>query len=83
MSELRRTNQVSAADLPGQVSALLGDRFRLALVAAHEDPDAFRVVYLFTAGAPDRRSPSYAASFVQAEWTKWGAAIRAGGAVPQ
>ena len=55
MSELRRTTQVSAADLPGQVTALLGDGFRLALVAAHEDPDAFRVVYLFTAGAPDRR----------------------------
>jgi tripartite-type tricarboxylate transporter receptor subunit TctC len=32
---------------------------------------------------PERRSPSYAASFVKAEYAKWGAAIRAGGAVPQ
>ena len=34
---------------------MLGNGFRLALVAAHEDLDGFRVVYLFTAGAPDRR----------------------------
>ncbi|UXA06806.1 NADH-quinone oxidoreductase subunit C [Mycobacterium sp. SMC-2] len=36
---------------------LLGKGFRLGLVAAHEDPDpaAFRVVYLFLAGRPDRR----------------------------
>lgn len=33
--------------------------------------------------APDRRTPSYAASFVKAEWEKWGAAARAGGAVPK
>jgi tripartite-type tricarboxylate transporter receptor subunit TctC len=33
--------------------------------------------------APERRSPSYAARFVKAEWEKWGAAIRAGGAIPQ
>jgi Ni,Fe-hydrogenase III large subunit/Ni,Fe-hydrogenase III component G len=51
----RRLRQVSAAELPTQAGALLADGFRLALVAAHEDPDAFRVVYLFTAGAPDRR----------------------------
>jgi Ni,Fe-hydrogenase III large subunit/Ni,Fe-hydrogenase III component G len=50
-----RLRQVSAAELPAQAGALLADGFRLALVAAHEDPDAFRVVYLFTAGAPDRR----------------------------
>jgi tripartite-type tricarboxylate transporter receptor subunit TctC len=36
-----------------------------------------------TVVAPERRSPSYAASFVKAEWAKWGAAIRAGGAIPQ
>ncbi|MBK5247921.1 MAG: NADH-quinone oxidoreductase subunit C [Actinomycetales bacterium] len=51
----RRIQQVSAADLPAHVRALIADGFRLALVAAHEDPDVFRVVYLFTAGAPDRR----------------------------
>ena len=34
---------------------LLGNGFRLALVAAHDDGDALRVVYLFLAGWPDRR----------------------------
>ncbi|WP_024288528.1 NADH-quinone oxidoreductase subunit C [Cellulomonas sp. KRMCY2] len=51
----RRPRPVSAADLPTEAAALLADGFRLALVAAHEDPDGFRVVYLFTAGSPDRR----------------------------
>ncbi|NMM17123.1 MAG: formate hydrogenase [Cellulomonas sp.] len=47
--------EVGAAELAAGVGALLDDGYRLALVAAHEDPDAFRVVYLFTAGSPDRR----------------------------
>ena len=34
---------------------LLGKGFRLGLVAAHDDGAAFRVVYLFLAGRPDRR----------------------------
>jgi Ni,Fe-hydrogenase III large subunit len=34
---------------------LLSNGFRLALVAAHEDESAFRIVYLFLAGWPDRR----------------------------
>ncbi|ORV86146.1 formate hydrogenase [Mycobacterium interjectum] len=34
---------------------LLSKGFRLALVAAHDDGDALRVVYLFLAGPPDRR----------------------------
>jgi Ni,Fe-hydrogenase III large subunit/Ni,Fe-hydrogenase III component G len=34
---------------------LLDDSFRLALVAAHDDGDSLRVVYLFLAGSPDRR----------------------------
>ncbi|OBG93312.1 formate hydrogenase [Mycobacterium sp. E3251] len=34
---------------------LLGKGFRLALVAAHDDGAALRVVYLFLAGYPDRR----------------------------
>ncbi len=46
---------MSALELPVAAGALLDDGFRLALVAAHEDSDAFRVVYLFTAGEPDRR----------------------------
>jgi Ni,Fe-hydrogenase III large subunit/Ni,Fe-hydrogenase III component G len=51
----RRTVRVSHGDLAAEAAALLDGGFRLALVAAHHDPDAFRVVYLFTAGPPDRR----------------------------
>lgn len=32
---------------------------------------------------PERRTPAYLASFVKSEWDKWGAAIRAGGAIPK
>jgi len=31
---------------------------------------------------PERRTPDYAATFVKSEWDKWGAAIKAGGAIP-
>ena len=33
--------------------------------------------------APERRSPAHATEFVKAEWDKWGAAMRASGAIPQ
>jgi Ni,Fe-hydrogenase III large subunit/Ni,Fe-hydrogenase III component G len=53
----RVSRPVDASNLASEASRLLDDGFRLALVAAHEDtaPAAFRIVYLFTAGAPDRR----------------------------
>ncbi|MEP6796595.1 MAG: NADH-quinone oxidoreductase subunit C [Lapillicoccus sp.] len=38
---------VTREDLVVQAGALLGSRWRLALVAAHEDPHEFRVVYTF------------------------------------
>lgn len=40
---------VDAQELPERAQALLDDNHRLAMVAAHEEPDAFRVVYVFTA----------------------------------
>ncbi|MCY7289936.1 MAG: NADH-quinone oxidoreductase subunit C [Cryobacterium sp.] len=43
------------AELAAQAAILLGEGFRLALVAAHDDDAALRVVYLFLAGSPDRR----------------------------
>jgi Ni,Fe-hydrogenase III large subunit/Ni,Fe-hydrogenase III component G len=49
------TLRVTATELPVELGRLLDDGYRLTLVAAHEDPDAFRVVYLLTAGLPDRR----------------------------
>ncbi|HCT77435.1 MAG TPA: formate hydrogenase [Micromonosporaceae bacterium] len=51
----------TAADLAAHATRLLGDGYRLALVAAHHDTpqhpggETIRVVYLFTAGPPDRR----------------------------
>jgi Ni,Fe-hydrogenase III large subunit/Ni,Fe-hydrogenase III component G len=46
--------QIDMDGLAAAAAALLADGHRLALVAAHEDLEAFRVVYLFT-GAGDRR----------------------------
>jgi Ni,Fe-hydrogenase III large subunit/Ni,Fe-hydrogenase III component G len=51
----RRQIEVTAASLRPRAQALLAQGFRLALVAAHEDEDRFRVVYLFVAARPDRR----------------------------
>ncbi len=47
--------QVGPGELAGAVGELLDNGFRLALVAAHDDGDAIRVVYLLLAGGPDRR----------------------------
>jgi Ni,Fe-hydrogenase III large subunit/Ni,Fe-hydrogenase III component G len=53
---------VTAEQLADQARRLLDGGARLALVAAHHDPDthpggpALRVVYLFTAGPPDQRT---------------------------
>ncbi|WP_213453220.1 hydrogenase large subunit [Rhizomonospora bruguierae] len=47
---------ITADRLAEQAGQLLADGARLALVAAHHDPDAIRIVYLFTAGPPDRRT---------------------------
>jgi Ni,Fe-hydrogenase III large subunit/Ni,Fe-hydrogenase III component G len=47
--------RVSGDELADQAEALLSDGYRLGLVAAHDDGDRLRVVYLFLAGRPDRR----------------------------
>lgn len=47
---------VTAAELADRTSRLLAGGYRLALAAAHEDPDALRLVYLYVAGSPDRRT---------------------------
>ncbi|HLU44521.1 MAG TPA: NADH-quinone oxidoreductase subunit C [Natronosporangium sp.] len=52
----RRTAVTVTNDtLADQASALASQGYRLALVAAHDDGDALRAVYLYTAAAPDRR----------------------------
>jgi Ni,Fe-hydrogenase III large subunit/Ni,Fe-hydrogenase III component G len=51
----RRQIEVTPDDLRARATGLLNDGYRLALMAAHEDPDRYRVVYLFVAAGPDRR----------------------------
>ena len=46
---------VALDELGPEVAGLLGEGFRLALVAAHDEEATIRVVYLLTAGNPDRR----------------------------
>ncbi|MFF4602901.1 NADH-quinone oxidoreductase subunit C [Streptomyces sp. NPDC001339] len=58
----REIIDLTPSELPVRVTALLGSGHRIALVAAHHDPDhapggcAVRVVYLFTSGPPDTRT---------------------------
>jgi Ni,Fe-hydrogenase III large subunit/Ni,Fe-hydrogenase III component G len=51
----RSRQEIGAQELGGHAAALFATGFRLALVAAHDDGPQLRVVYLFLAGAPDRR----------------------------
>jgi Ni,Fe-hydrogenase III large subunit/Ni,Fe-hydrogenase III component G len=53
---LRRPVNVRAEQLAEQFQLFLGDGFRLALVAGHDDGDAVRVVYLLTRAADDQRA---------------------------
>jgi Ni,Fe-hydrogenase III large subunit/Ni,Fe-hydrogenase III component G len=46
---------VSGDALADRAEELLAEGFRLGLVAAHDDGDRLRIVYLFLAGSPDRR----------------------------
>jgi len=56
MSPITEVRHVGEAELADAAAGLLADGFRLALVAAHDDDAALRVVYLFLAGRPDRRT---------------------------
>ncbi|WP_067904011.1 hydrogenase large subunit [Nocardia vaccinii] len=47
--------RVTTDTLPDTAEALFGNGYRLGLVAAHDDGDILRIVYLFLAGRPDRR----------------------------
>jgi Ni,Fe-hydrogenase III large subunit/Ni,Fe-hydrogenase III component G len=47
--------RVSGDHLAERAEELLSAGFRLGLVAAHDDGDRLRIVYLFLAGLPDRR----------------------------
>jgi Ni,Fe-hydrogenase III large subunit/Ni,Fe-hydrogenase III component G len=51
----RVSRRIAAEHLPEQARSLLRSGYRLGLAAAHDDGHQLRVVYLFLAGAPDRR----------------------------
>ncbi|MFG2881716.1 NADH-quinone oxidoreductase subunit C [Streptomyces sp. NPDC048297] len=53
---MRTTHETGTAELPRRVEKLLTTGHRLALIAAHHDEHAIRVVYLFVAGPPDTRT---------------------------
>jgi Ni,Fe-hydrogenase III large subunit/Ni,Fe-hydrogenase III component G len=48
-------HRISKDGLADRAEELLATGFRLGLVAAHDDGDRLRIVYLFLAGRPDRR----------------------------
>jgi Ni,Fe-hydrogenase III large subunit/Ni,Fe-hydrogenase III component G len=53
---VRQAHQITAGELVAEAARLFGDGYRLAAVAAHDDSNALRVVYVFCAGPPDRRA---------------------------
>ena len=55
MGRGRSGRHVSPWDLFNVAQALFAEGMRLALVSGHDDGTQMRVVYLFTAGPPDRR----------------------------
>ncbi|MGP4050186.1 hydrogenase large subunit [Streptomyces sp. 2A115] len=52
---MRTVHDVHTAELPKRAEALLREGHRLALIVAHHDADAVRLVYLFVSGPPDIR----------------------------
>jgi Ni,Fe-hydrogenase III large subunit/Ni,Fe-hydrogenase III component G len=55
MIGLRETLEIPAAALYGRAKQTLESGYRLALIAAHDDGECLRVVYVFTSGPPDQR----------------------------
>lgn len=51
----RRTESLDASQLHSRSATLLAEGFSLACVAAHDDVEALRIVYVFIAPRPDRR----------------------------
>ncbi|MDO8308838.1 MAG: NADH-quinone oxidoreductase subunit C [Actinomycetota bacterium] len=52
----RHARAVTADDLPDAVQAHLDDGYQVAMVACHEDVDAFRIVYVLLRARADDRS---------------------------
>ncbi|MHB1288558.1 hydrogenase large subunit [Georgenia sp.] len=52
----RQQVEVTAQSLWPHAQALVDNGYRLALIAAHEDEDRFRIIYVFVAARPDSRT---------------------------
>ena len=67
------------------IDASIVDKLNAATVAAMNGPGLKEQLddLAATLVTPERRTPAYLTGFVKAEWDKWGAAIRAGGAIPK
>ena len=70
MSRALVLHRISRDAVADRAEELFTSGFRLALVAAHDDGDRLRVVYLFLAGRPDRR--------IELEWTREAVAMDVG-----
>jgi Ni,Fe-hydrogenase III large subunit/Ni,Fe-hydrogenase III component G len=55
MSGRTRAVDIPASALRGCVEQALASNYRLALIAAHDDREFLRVVYVFASGPPDQR----------------------------
>src|SRR5215212_9418003 len=75
----------TALFLPKGTLAPIVEKLNAATVAAMNGPGLKEQLDELAAAlvTPERRTPAYLTGFVKAEWDKWGAAIRAGGAIPK
>jgi tripartite-type tricarboxylate transporter receptor subunit TctC len=75
----------TALFLPKGTPAPIVEKLNAATVAAMNGPGLKEQLdeLAATLVTPERRTPAYLTGFVKTEWDKWGAAIRAGGAIPK
>jgi tripartite-type tricarboxylate transporter receptor subunit TctC len=75
----------TALFLPKGTPSAVAAKLNAAAVAAMNGPGLREQLDKLAATlvTPERRTQAYLAGFISGEWDKWGAAIRAGGAIPK
>jgi tripartite-type tricarboxylate transporter receptor subunit TctC len=75
----------AALFVPAQTPKEAVDKLNASAIAAMNSPGMAQRLgeVAATLAPPEQRTPAYLQSFVKSEWDKWGAIIRASGAVPQ
>jgi tripartite-type tricarboxylate transporter receptor subunit TctC len=75
----------TALFLPKNTAPAIAAKLNAATVEAMNGPGLREQLndLAATLVTPERRTPAYLTGFVKSEWDKWGAAIRAGGAIPK